>query len=250
METAKESFAMIGKLGGLGETESAGKFWLSELEDPWLLIIDNADNPDLDLELLFPETDWGHILITTRNPDFRAHGNAGSVELRGLKKEEALHLLLKHADVPRPWDTSTEATGNEITRALGYLAMAVIQAGTSIFRKICDLKEYLKFHNHYRNQRRARSSSRSAPEDADKDVYSSFDFSITYLEGKKTVVSQDAVELLNMVGFYHFEHIRVDIFTRAVENRRKALTLPNDRPFSVKIHNAILSRLEPPPALP
>lgn len=249
LETAKESFAKIGKLGGLGDTESAGKFWLSEMEEPWLLIIDNADSPDLDLSLLFPENDWGHILITTRNPDFRTHGNAGSVELKGLKKIEALHLLLKQADVPRPWDASTEATGNEITRALGYLALALIQAGTSIFRKICDLKDYLNFHNHYRSQRRARSSSISAPEHDDV-VYSSFDFSITYLERKNTVVSQDAVELLNVVGFYHFEHIRVDIFTKAIENRRKALVLPANRPLSTTVRDALLSRLEPPSALP
>ena len=97
-----------------------------------MLIIDNADNPDLDLAGLFPEGDRGHILITTRNPDFRRRGTDGSVELKGLKEQEALHLLLKRADVPRP---STEATGNEITRTLGYLALTLIQAGTSIFRK-------------------------------------------------------------------------------------------------------------------
>jgi hypothetical protein len=53
METAKDSFAKVGKVGGLEATESAGKYWLSQLEEPWLLIIDNADNPDLDLVRLF-----------------------------------------------------------------------------------------------------------------------------------------------------------------------------------------------------
>ena len=247
MKTAKESFARIGKLGGLGDTESAGKFWLSELEEPWLLIIDNADNPELDLPLLFPENDWGHILITTRNPDFRIHGSVGSVELKGLKKDEALHLLLRQADLPMPWDASTEATGHEITRTLGYLALALIQAGTSIFRKFCDLKDYLNFHNHYRSQRRARSSSITTP-DQDDVVYSSFDFSITYLEGKNTVVSQDAVEILNVVGYYHFENIRVDIFTRAFENRLKAL--PANRDLSTTFRDALISGLEPPATLP
>jgi hypothetical protein len=64
-ETAKDSFARIGKIGGLEDTESAGKYWLSQLEEPWLLIIDNADNPDLELTGFFPEGDRGHILITT-----------------------------------------------------------------------------------------------------------------------------------------------------------------------------------------
>lgn len=252
METAKESFAQIGKLGGLGETETAGKFWLSELEDPWLLIIDNADNPDLDLESLFPESDWGHILITTRNPDFRCYGTArtnDSVELKGLKKDEALQLLLKEADVPRPWDASTEAAGNEITRTLGYLALALIQAGTSIYRKICDLKDYLQFHNDYRSKRRARPPSSASPDKEDR-VYAAFDFSMTYLQTKNTNVSQDAVELLNILGFYHFEHIRVDIFTRAVENRLKTLLEPANSSLPSKLSNVISTRLQPPPALP
>lgn len=116
-------------------TESASKFWLSQLEEPWLLIIDNADNPDLGLTEFCPEGDRGHILITTRNPDFRSYGTAGNIELKGLKKQEALHLLLGRADVPRPWDAFTEAAGTEIAWNLGYLALALIQAGTSIFGK-------------------------------------------------------------------------------------------------------------------
>ncbi|TVY80281.1 Nephrocystin-3 [Lachnellula suecica] len=245
-ETAKDSFAKIGKIGGLEDTESAGKDWLSQLEEPWLLIIDNADSPDLDLLSFFPEGDNGTILITTRNPDFRSHGNAGEIELKGLKEEEALRLLFKHADVSRPWDSSTEAAGNEITRTLGYLALALIQAGTSIYKKICDLKDYLNFHKYYRSQRRA-GQQFSVPYTDDDVVYCAFDFSIGYLEGKNTVVSQDAIELLNIVGFYHFEQIPVSIFTRAVENR---LTSSAKQHASSRLLDAVLARLQPPPALP
>jgi hypothetical protein len=119
-------------------------------------MIDNADKPDLDLPSLFPKGDQGSILIITRNPDFEIHGSAGSVELKRLKKEEALHLLLKLAVVPRRWDASTEATGYEITITLGYLALTLIQAYTAMTEKICNLKDYLDFRNHYRNERRAR----------------------------------------------------------------------------------------------
>ena len=249
IETAKDSFARIGKIGGLEATEGAGKYWLSQLEEPWLLIIDNADNPDLDLASFFPDGDRGHILITTRNPDFRSHGTGGSVELKGLKEQDALLLLLKRAGVPRPWDASIEATGNEIARTLGYLALALIQAGTSIFRKFCDLTDYLDFHNHYRNRRR--SKQRSAPAHEDDDiVYSTFDFSMNYLQAKHTVVSRDAVELLNIVGFYHFEHIRVDIFTKAVGNRLKALASSVNNPISSRLLSALVTRLKPPPILP
>lgn len=185
METAKESFATIGKLGGLEATEGAGKYWLSQLTKPWLLIIDNADNPDLDLKSFFPRCDRGHVLVTTRNPDFRIHGTAGSIELKGLRAGEALHLLLECAKIARPWDATTEYCGQEISRALGYLALALVQAGTAVFRKICDLKDYLNFHSLYWSKRQARSRS-TTEEKGDEDViYSAFDFSFGYLQAKK-----------------------------------------------------------------
>jgi tetratricopeptide (TPR) repeat protein len=213
-----------------------------------LLIIDNADSPDLDLLHLFPQGDRGHILVTTRNPDFRTHGT-GNIELKGLKEGEALHLLLKRAEIPMPWDVSTEHEGIEISRALGYLALALVQAGTSIFRKICDLKDYLNFHSHYRSKRRAKSHSTAGARDEDI-VYSAFDFSLGYLQTKNTIISHDAVELLNIVGFYHFEHIRVDIFTRAVENRRRALAISTAKSTTARLLNILVTRLQPPHMLP
>lgn len=237
-------------MGGLEATESAGKHWLSQLTEPWLLIIDNADNRQLVLKDLFPYGDRGHILITTRNRDFRNEGTAGSLELKGLKEDEALDLLLKRADIPRPWDTSTERAGQEISKAMGYLAIALVQAGTSISKKICDLKDYLNFYYDYWSKRRA--LSRSAAEDITNDdgdiVYTAFDISFGYLTTKNTTITRDAVELLNIVGFYHFEHIRVDIFTRAVENRRKITS--SAKPTTARVFNAVISRFQPPQILP
>ncbi|OKL56474.1 hypothetical protein UA08_08099 [Talaromyces atroroseus] len=255
LETAKESFADIGKRGGLEATESAGKYWLSQLRKPWLLIIDNADNPDLDLQDLFPRGNLGHVLVTTKNPDFRIHGTAGSIELKGLREEEALHLLLERAQIPRPWDATTESSGQEISKALGYLALALVQAGTAVFRKLCDLKDYLNFHNLYWSKRGARSPSIGEVEEkrakrGEDIIYSAFDFSFEYLRAKNTSISQDAVQILNIVGFYHFENIRVDIFTRAIENRRKSIAMSTAKSIGGRMLNAVVSRLHPPHMLP
>jgi len=45
-------------------TQNAGRHWLSNLEEPWLLIINNADDSSLDLPSLFPEGERGHVLVT------------------------------------------------------------------------------------------------------------------------------------------------------------------------------------------
>lgn len=248
-QTAKESFARIGKIGGLEETEDAGRHFLAQASKPWLLLIDNADQPDIDLPGLFHPGTKGHILVTTRNPDFRQYGNVGYIELKGLEEDEAVELLLRSADIPQPWDVSTIAIGEEIVKVLGYLALAVIQAGTSVYKNLCKLKDYLNFYRHYRTRRRDRRLNQSKSSKND-DVYSAFDFSFKYIETKTDTSCQDAIEILNIISFYHFDRIRVDIFTRAVQNRPASLGKRGKQPIFASLLEAILERLRPPRVLP
>lgn len=159
IETANCSFAEIGKIGRSEPTAKSGRSWLSNLEEPWLLIIDNANDPDLDLPSLFPSGERGHILVTTTNPNFRVHGTVGSIELAGLKEEYAVPLLLRAAGVSTPWDAVIEERGAKIADTLGYLPPALIQAGNLILRRICDFENFLPFYSSYRRQ----ASIRRAP---------------------------------------------------------------------------------------
>lgn len=249
-ETAKHSFAEIGKTGGLEGTQSAGKHWLSHLEQPRLLIINNTDDPSLDLPSLFPEGERGHILVTTRNPDFRIHGTVGSIEFKGLKEREALLLLLRAADIQSPWNSSTEDSGNKITNVLGYLALALIQAGALILQRICDVENYLNFYDQYRREVSARRRSLDAMEHNPYSIHSTWDFSLNSLQMRHTQASRDAAQLLNTVAFFHFENIRVDIFTRALDNRAKTLEGSRSRSLSAKFLNAVWSRVQQPVLLP
>jgi hypothetical protein len=108
------------------------------------------------LTRLFPTEGSAHILITTRVRDFSREGTLGSLELKGLKEAEAVQLLLTKADIPRPWDDSTTTTASLIAKALGYLALALIQAGTCVYRGVCELGGYLELHSlakrRHRNQ--------------------------------------------------------------------------------------------------
>lgn len=254
-ETAKQSFCKIGRMGGLEATEESGKHFLSQTQKPWLLIIDNADKPDMKFESLIIPGEGGHILVTTRNPSLRRQGNVGSVEVKGLREKEALQLLMKVADIRPPWDLSTETAGNEITKTLGYLALALIQAGNSIYNKICNLKEYLGFYRRFLENRQRRKSGSIADDSVERDtenddIYSAFDFSFQNIASSNTTTSQDAVEILNIVSFYHFDHIRVDIFERGMTLERNHLQQSSVASLRAKCLNALLSRLRPPRALP
>lgn len=246
-ETAKQSFAKIGKTGGMEATQSAGKHWLSNLDEPWLLIINNADDPNLDLPDLFPEGDRGHILVSTRNPGFRVHATVGSTEFKGLKEKEALTLLLRAAGVPLPWDSATESTGNQITSALGYLALALVQAGALILQRICEIKNYLDFYDQHRKRLSLHPSSREKDQFT---VYATWELSLNSLQLRRTEASMDAAQILSIVAFFHFEHIRVDIFTRALANRLNAADDQLNQSFLARMWYGIRARLHPRLVLP
>ena len=231
-------------------TKSAGKHWLSNLEESWLLIINNADAPNLDLTDLFPEGERGYILVTTRNPNFRIHGTVGSTEFKGLKQSDALLLLLRAADAPRPWSSSVEDVGYKITDALGCLALALVQAGALILQRMCEIGDYLDFYSKYREKIRARRSSLPSNKEDQFTVYATWEHSLDSLELRRTEASIDAVQLLNTVAFFHFEHIRVDIFTRALANKVRAGPDIAKRSVSARLLKWVSTRLEPPPILP
>ena len=230
-------------------TQNAGKHWLSNADEPWLLIINNADDPGLKLSELFPEGERGHILVTTRNPSFRIHATVGSLEFMGLTKKDALLLLLRASDFPRPWDSGTEYKGNKITAALGCLALALIQAGALILEKICQLDDYLGLFQQFQKQIINRQSSKDSNKD-DQTIYATWEHSISSLELRGTEANLDAIQILSMVGFFHFEHIRVDIFTRALKNKFSAIGVTDNDSLKQRVISGLTSRMQPLPTLP
>lgn len=79
------------------------KSWLACKIQRWLLIIDNADNPDIDYSGYMPFSKRGDILLTTRNSEFAAYQTVGSKLLDCLEPELAQDLLFKATFTPQSW---------------------------------------------------------------------------------------------------------------------------------------------------
>ncbi|KEY82879.1 hypothetical protein LipA and NB ARC [Aspergillus fumigatus] len=86
--------------------------------------------------------------------------------------------------------------------SFGYLALAIKQAGAAISCKLCSLEDYLTFYQYYRKKRKQKDSIASGS--AREDIYSAFDLSFEHLDRKQTSTSQDAIDILNIVSFFHF----------------------------------------------
>jgi len=218
-DRAKQTLCAIAETAGLEKNPKAALHWLSNLEQSWLLIIDNADDEDVPLEQYFPKGNRGNVLVTTRNPTYRVHGNVGPrfYEFRGLELDAATRLLLKASDEPAPWNPACEELALTITEALGYLALAIIQAGAAIRDKLCTLKDYLDYYGRcWRRIRNAKLAEMSLATEVV--VYASWELCYDRLEQKCTVAALDALELLNVLGFFHWETISDKIFARALRN--------------------------------
>ena len=197
---------------------------MSSLEYPWLLLIDNADDPKISVEDYFPEGEMGLILVTTRVPTNRRHGTIGKryYQFENLKPDEANELLLRAADASCPWDASAKEAATVITRALGCLPLALVHAGTAIANNLCELENYMNFYRRSWDRiRQAWKDSGHFQDHGDDDnmnVYSSYEILYQKLEKTMTQASQDAAELLKIFSFLNRENIRFDLLTAAAKN--------------------------------
>ena len=264
-ERIKQTLGVIAGLARREKNESAALHWLSSLDHRWLLIIDNADDEGFEIEKYFPRGNRGNILITTRNEALTVHGNVGPkhYHFRGLQLTEATSLLLKASNQPEPWDQSCEALASTIAEALGYLALAIVHAGAAIRDKLCSLRDYLPY---YRRRRRRLLSAKVYKEtDAHAAVFTTWEICFERLEEKGTEAAVDALELLNVLAYLHWENISPDTFDRALENPAKEYQLEMEnsegstgsgswtstlRSLPLRLYVYILTKSRGPPLLP
>lgn len=221
---AQQSFIAIAKACGTDPNERAAKSWLSSSNHPWLLLIDNANDTNLEIERYFPDGEHGLTLITTRNPYVKMHGTIGRrfYHFDRLDDDEASELLLRAADNHEPRTPTLMRLASAITRKLGALPLALIHAGNAIKAKYCELKDYIPYYEQSWQMIRQRQRVLSQDEDDAEymKVYASYEIVFRGLEAIKLQRYSDAVQLLKLFSFLHHEHIPFDALTAAVKHPR------------------------------
>jgi hypothetical protein len=111
---------------------------LSSWSDAWLMVFDNLDNPsDLqDIDNFFPDSRHGSILVTSRYAGTKRLGQ--TIELDQMVEKEALQLLLGPSGL-----RTDDAAAKEVLRRLGYLPLAIDQAGAYILKRGLHPKSFL-----------------------------------------------------------------------------------------------------------
>jgi len=122
---------------------AAVRRWLDTTEQTWLLILDNADEPEL-LQGFLP-SGRGHCLLTTRPQDVHALATAERVKI--MEPADGALLLLWRAGRLRPDQPLDDAPKDRdqattLAKELGGLPLALDQAGAFVEEAGVSLAEY------------------------------------------------------------------------------------------------------------
>jgi hypothetical protein len=171
---------------------------IANLKHPWLLVLDNADDPGVDFQDYFPSGTLGVILLTSRNEECQQYATAKSISLKGLYDWEARELLLKAARVPSDRFSVLEDDAKMAAGLLQFHPLALIQAGAYVSRGHCTLAEYPRMYEGQRQRllkfRPTQARSRY------RDVYATFEVSAAFLKTSMTEAARDALQLLPLLA--------------------------------------------------
>ncbi|KAL8995493.1 MAG: hypothetical protein Q9169_004787 [Polycauliona sp. 2 TL-2023] len=81
-------------LGFPVESMEEARQCLANVKESWLLVLDNADDHNVDYQRYFPTGPLSVVIMTSRNPDCGQLATTKSVELEELQEEDARRLLL------------------------------------------------------------------------------------------------------------------------------------------------------------
>ncbi|KAJ7024091.1 hypothetical protein C8F04DRAFT_1239820 [Mycena alexandri] len=175
----------------VGDSAQDALTWLQSKHGNWLLFFDNADDPKINLNKLFPQCNHGNIIITSRNPGLQTYGDHSPVS--DMEDKDAITLLLQSA--------AKESSEENI-----QAAAAIVKAGSFILQSE-DIAGYLTLYQ----KNRARLLSEKAVQSHDHyawTVYTTWQISFDRL-------SQLAATLLQLCSFLHYSGISEDMFSNA-----------------------------------
>ncbi|KAL8921765.1 MAG: hypothetical protein Q9172_003848 [Xanthocarpia lactea] len=174
--SAKNDFLNIAKrLDIHTESMEEAQQGLANVKQPCLLVLDNADDPNVDYQCYFPAGLLGVVLLTSRNAECHQYASSPelAVELEGLPESDARELLLHATNTPR-------------------------EQWPYISRGHCKLAEYPRVFE--RQRRRLLEFRPSQAQSRYRDVYTSLEASAYVLQVSQEEAAKDALQLLSILG--------------------------------------------------
>jgi len=174
--------------------------------DKWLLIFDNADQPEDLLDSIPPDS--GHVLITSRNHRWESHADAVAVDV--FRREESVEFLTK-----RVRNAITPEDAANLAEQLGDLPLALEQAGALLFERGMSAEEYLE----QLAERTSQLLSQGRPAEYPVPMTAAWSVSVAALSESLP----EAVDLLRVCAFFGSEPIPREAISKAPDGLRPEL---------------------------
>ena len=175
--------------------------WL-EQNQGWLLVFDNVPGPE-DVRERLPRGQTGHVIVTSRNPNWSGVASPLSVQL--WDRDESVDFLLKR----------TRQDGQEgadaLADALGDLPLALEQAAAYIEETECSLSHYLVVFKEHQSELLAKPSE---TQDYQSTVATTWELAFQRIEEEVPA----AADLLNLCAFLASDDIPLDLIRAGAEH--------------------------------
>jgi hypothetical protein len=193
--------------------EEAKRFLIDSFQHfgPWLLVLDNVDDPEIDVGLLLPLCDHGYVILTTRNPALEALSPKAYILLDVMDNAEAIEVLLKTIFTSQTHIANdSRRKASAIVKELGNLPVAIVQAGSFIRQRKC----FDRYLSYLQNNR---SKVLSTPAEAQLDnhyhgVYATLDVTLP-------VLSDRAKRVMCLMACFNYAGFPLPLIGRAARRR-------------------------------
>ncbi|KAF5528713.1 Calcium-independent phospholipase A2-gamma [Colletotrichum aenigma] len=203
--------------------------WLSQNRpEEWLLVFDNNDSDSVNVSKYIPAGNTGNILFTSRRKDIKPtldHNQTYAVDI--MDEKDAVKLLLRSSKLEdQLLHGDNEQLVGQIVKELGYLPLAIDQAGSYIHMQDCTFGDYLFGFQSGRKQLMEDPSMGRGAFNDNPAVYGTFELSYKALEAKSKDNTREgraalnALRILCIFCFYHNENLTDEIISRAATNEK------------------------------
>ncbi len=199
--------------------------WLGE-NAGWLLVFDNAQGVT-DVRNYLPQGSTGHVIVTSRNPNWKGVVSTLPVEL--MDRNESVNFLLRRTK------STDDQSASILAEALGDLPLALEQAGAYIEETACLISDYLTLFQTNSQE----LLGRDARTDYNDTVATTW--KVSFEQVKKT--SPEAEDLLSLCAFLAPDEIPLDeIMSKGIQHLPDSLAKAMKNPMAFRDLVASLRR--------
>jgi transcriptional regulator with XRE-family HTH domain len=179
--------------------------WLEQCSQPWLLIVDNADDLLL-IQSYLPRIGNGCILLTTRASAVSVFASS-SMEVDNLSIEEGTNFLLQRTQRLADVSPDEMQEASRLVKVLAQFPLALDQAGAYIEETECRFSTYLQLYQEHRQALLARRGMQATN-------YPDTVATTWSLLLQKVIAANPATaEFLCLCAFLSPDHIPEELFT-------------------------------------